>query len=65
MTGGAAWASGLQRSDVMTDERDPEPDTIVNQLPAAAHPPVRPEEPRPLDDMAVPPLTEPNETLGG
>lgn len=34
-------------------------------LPPAAHPPVRPDEPKPLDDAAVPPLTEPNETKGG
>lgn len=45
--------------------RNPHPDAVVDSLPPAAHPPVRPDEPAPLDDMAVPPLTEPNETKGG
>lgn len=37
----------------------------VEDLPPAAHPPARPEDPKPLDDMQVPPLTDPNETKGG
>jgi hypothetical protein len=37
----------------------------AEQLPPAAHPAVRPDEPRPLDDMPVAPLTEPDETKGG
>lgn len=45
--------------------RDLPTDPIVDTLPPSAHPPVRPDEPQPLDDMAVPPLTEPNETMGG
>lgn len=40
-------------------------DTTNDGLPPSAHPPVRPDEPKPLDDAAVPPLTEPNETKGG
>jgi hypothetical protein len=42
-----------------------QPDAGDEDLPPAAHPPVNPEEPEPLDDVAVPPLTEPNETKGG
>jgi hypothetical protein len=41
------------------------PDVPSDDLPPAAHPAVRPEEPEPLDDMPVPPLTDPNETKGG
>jgi hypothetical protein len=37
----------------------------AEELPPAAHPPVRPDQPTPLDDMPVPPLTDPNETKGG
>ena len=37
----------------------------ADDLPAAAHPAVRSDEPKPLDDMPVPPLTDPNETKGG
>ena len=41
------------------------PDAVVEDLPPPAHPPVRPEDPKPLDDMQVPPLTDPDETRGG
>ena len=45
--------------------RKPETDPATDTLPPSAHPPVRTDEPAPLDDVAVPPLTEPNETKGG
>jgi hypothetical protein len=41
------------------------PDAVVEDLPPSAHPPVGPEDPKPLDDMQVPPLTDPDETRGG
>jgi hypothetical protein len=41
------------------------PDVSTDELPPAAHPPARPEEPKPLDDVEVPALTEPEETKGG
>jgi hypothetical protein len=41
------------------------PDASADDLPPAAHPRPRPDEPKPLDDMPVPPLTDPNETKGG
>jgi hypothetical protein len=37
----------------------------ADDLPPAAHPAVRPDEPKPLDDMPVAPLTDPSETKGG
>jgi hypothetical protein len=46
-------------------ERSAGPRDGADQLPAAAHPAVRPDEPKPLDDMPVPSLTEPDETKGG
>ncbi len=44
---------------------DTPPEPKTDSLPPAAHPPVRPDEPKPLDEAPVPPLTEPNETKGG
>jgi hypothetical protein len=38
---------------------------VADDLPPAAHPAVRPDEPKPLDDMPVAPLTDPSETKGG
>lgn len=40
-------------------------DETNDGLPPAAHPPVRADEPAPLDEVPVPPLTEPGETKGG
>ena len=37
----------------------------ADDLPPAAHPAVRADDPRPLDDMPVPSLTDPSETKGG
>jgi hypothetical protein len=37
----------------------------ADELPPPAHPAARPGEPKPLDDMSVPPLTDPDETKGG
>jgi hypothetical protein len=49
-----------------TDAARPErPDAGTHELPPSAHPPARPEEPKPLDDVEVPPLTEPGDTQGG
>ncbi len=46
--------------------RQPSADPVGDDaLPPAAHPPVRPDEPAPLDEAPVAPLTEPNETKGG
>ncbi len=47
------------------DARDRSADDPIDGLPPAAHPPVRADEPTPLDEVPVPPLTEPNETKGG
>jgi hypothetical protein len=46
-------------------ERRGETRALADDLPPAAHPPVPPDEPRRLDDMPVPPLTDPRETKGG
>jgi hypothetical protein len=53
---------GQRATETPRSER-PEPST--DDLPPAAHPPARPEEPKPLDDVEVPALTEPDETEGG
>jgi hypothetical protein len=45
--------------------RPERPDAGTHDLPPSAHPPARPEEPKPLDDLDVPALTEPGETKGG
>ena len=49
----------------MPEEKRGEPKDGAEDLPPAAHPKVRRDEPKPLDDMPVPPLTEPSETKGG
>jgi hypothetical protein len=46
-------------------ERRDETRALADDLPPAAHPAVRPDEPKSLDDMSVPPLTDPSETKGG
>ena len=46
-------------------ERLEEARAFAEELPPAAHPAARPCEPKPLDDMPVPPLTDPDETKGG
>jgi hypothetical protein len=45
--------------------RSEKPDASADDLPAPAHPPAKPGEPKPLDDVEVPALTEPDETKGG
>jgi hypothetical protein len=45
--------------------RSKRPNLSTDDMPPAAHPPARPEEPKPLDDVEVPALTEPGETKGG
>ncbi len=47
------------------DQREKGPDGGTDDLPPAAHPPAKKEEPKPLDDVDVPALTEPDETKGG
>lgn len=53
------------RKPLDSDQNTPKDSAQNDGLPPSAHPPVRPDEPKPLDDAAVPPLTEPNETKGG
>jgi hypothetical protein len=57
--------NGGRDQRVTEERREKRPDAGTDDLPPAAHPPVRPEEPKPLDDMEVPALTEPEETEGG
>jgi hypothetical protein len=54
----------LEDTDVPKEPQVKMPKT-GKELPPAAHPPVRPDQPAPLDDMPVPPLTDSNETKGG
>jgi hypothetical protein len=44
--------------------RSERPEASTDDLPPA-HPQARPEEPKPLDDVEVPALTDPGETKGG
>jgi hypothetical protein len=49
---------------VTEHQREKSPDG-TDDLPPAAHPPAKKGEPKPLDEMEVPALTEPEETEGG
>jgi hypothetical protein len=55
------------RRGVSATENPPveRPGASTDDLPPSAHPPAKPEEPKPLEDVEVPALTEPGETKGG
>ena len=57
--------SGGKSQRVTESPRSKGPNPSNDNLPPAAHPPAKPEEPKPLDDVEVPALTEPGETKGG
>jgi hypothetical protein len=57
--------NGGKGQRVTETPRSERPDASTDDLPPPAHPPARPEEPKPLDDVEVPALTEPGETKGG
>jgi hypothetical protein len=57
--------NGERGQRVTEHPRAEKPDASADDMPPSAHPPAKPEEPKPLDDVEVPALTEPGETKGG